>query len=173
MVYNEEILNEWIPVLLPIVIALLAISLVLALTGRMRRRFADKHPRHLKEVYGIANVLRSILILIIALTLLESLEVPLGNVWTAVSTMLALVAIGFFAVWSILSHMTAALVLFLQRPFREGEILQLGDESYSGKVIQKGLFFTTVLDDEGGRSQIPNNLLFQRRFRITSDAGKG
>jgi len=69
-------------------------------------------------------------------------------------------------VWSILSHMTAAVVILLQRPFRTGDRLQLADDEYVGRVVNTGLFYTMVEDDEGGHSMIPNNLLFQRRFRI-------
>ena len=170
MLNNAEQLKDMVPVLLPIVVALVVVTLVLSLIRRVRRQIIAKRPQHVREIHLLSNIVLWSAMVIILLTLLEALEVPLGNVWTAVSTMMALVAIGFVAVWSILSHMTASLVLFFQRPFRPGEYLQLADDAYSGKVTKTGLFYTVVEDADGGRSQIPNNILFQRRFRVTSNA---
>jgi small-conductance mechanosensitive channel len=166
MEYNTELLKEMIPWLVPVVVALIAIGLVMRLIGRVRNRMTRLRPQDARAIGHLANALLGLLVAVIMLTLLEVLEVPLGNVWTAVSTVLALVAIGFFAVWSVLSHLTAALVLFFQRPFRIGDTLQLADDDYRGDVVKKGMFFTTVRDADGGHSHIPNNLLFQRRFRV-------
>lgn len=164
-----EAMNEWLPALIPLVLALVAISLVFGLFRRLRQRLTGKRPQHEREIRLVTRLLSNLVAVIIVLVLLEVLNVPLGNVWTAVSTVIALVAIGFFAVWSILSHLTAAVVLMLQRPFRPGDMLQFGDEEYRGKVIQTGAFFTRVEDADGGHSQIPNNLLFQKRFRVTHE----
>lgn len=158
-----------IPILIPFAITLVALGILYSLTRRVRGRLTVLRPRHNREIRIVSNLILGTATFIILMAFLEAVNVPLGNVWTAISTLLALVAIGFFAVWSILSHMTAAVVLFLQRPFRIGDYLQFGDETYSGKVVRTGLFFTEVEDSAGGRSQIPNNLLFQRRFRVTEE----
>ncbi|MFO7724388.1 MAG: mechanosensitive ion channel family protein [Oceanipulchritudo sp.] len=169
MTISQETFETLIPIVLPLVIALVALALLYSLTRRVRGRLMTLRPRHNREIRIVSNLVLGVATFIILMAFLEAVNVPLGNVWTAISTLVALVAIGFFAVWSILSHMTAAVVLFLQRPFRVGDYLQFGDEAYSGKVVGMGLFFTQVEDAGGGRSQIPNNLLFQRRFRITEE----
>jgi len=161
-------LMELIPVLLPLAVALVAALVIVALSRRLRGRITRKRPQQEREIRLVVAVLRNLILLIVFLGLLEAINVPLGNLWTAISTIIALVAIGFFAVWSVLSHMTAAVILFLQRPFRQGQQLQLGDEDYAGIVVKVGLFYTVVEDSERGRSLIPNNLLFQKRFRVTS-----
>ena len=158
-----------IPILIPLAVTLVALGILNSLTRRVRRRLTVLRPRHNREIRIVSNLILGIATFIILMAFLEAVNVPLGNVWTAISTLLALVAIGFFAVWSILSHMTAAVVLFLQRPFRIGDYLQFADETYSGKVVRTGLFFTQLEDADGGRSQIPNNLLFQRRFRVSEE----
>jgi len=167
MLQNQEQLKELVPVLLPIAVALLVMLVVMAILGRIRGRMVALQPQYQREIRLISKIVTMAALVIIVMALLESLNVPLGNVWTAVSTILALVAIGFVAVWSILSHMTASVVLLLQRPFRIGDNLQLGSEEYVGKVLKTGLFYTHVKDPEGGESLIPNNLLFQQRIRIT------
>lgn len=169
MTINQETLDTVFPILIPLAVTLVALGILYSLTRRVRGRLTVLRPRHNREIRIVSNLILGIATFIILMGFLEAVNVPLGNVWTAISTLLALVAIGFFAVWSILSHMTAAVVLFLQRPFRIGDYLQFADEAYSGKVVRTGLFFTQLEDADGGRSQIPNNLLFQRRFRVTEE----
>ena len=170
MEYSAEMIQVLAPYLIPLAIALVVVSLLIGINRRVRGRIIARRPQHRREVNLVANIVQWTLLVIILMTLLEALNVPLGNVWTAISTVIALVAIGFFAVWSLLSHMTAAVVLFFQRPFREGEYLQFADENYFGRVVKTGLFYTIVEDTDGGRSQIPNNLLFQKRFRVSAKA---
>lgn len=167
MEYNLDALRDFLPVLIPVAIALVVALAVVAVIRRIQGRIVARRPQQEKEICLVTAIIRNLLLVIIFLTLLEAVNVPLGNLWTAVSTVIALVAIGFFAVWSVLSHMTAAVVLFFQRPFRPGDNLQLADDNYEGQVIRTGLFYTLVRDAEGGHSQIPNNILFQRRFRVT------
>ena len=169
MLQNQEQLKELIPILLPLAVALLVLVVVMAVIRRIRNRLVGLRPQHQREIRLTSKAITFAVFVVIVMATLESLNVPLGNVWTAVSTVLALVAIGFVAVWSILSHMTASVVILLQRPFRTGDYLQLADDEYSGRVTKTGLFYTEVEDSDGGRSLIPNNLLFQRRFRITPE----
>ncbi len=167
MLQNQETLRELMPVLLPLAVALLVLILVMAVVRRIRARLIGLRPQHEREIRMTSKAVTFVAFVIIVMATLESLNVPLGNVWTAVSTILALVAIGFVAVWSILSHMTASVVILLQRPFHAGDRLQLGDEEYVGTVLKTTLFYTHVRDSEGGVSLIPNNILFQKRFRVT------
>jgi small-conductance mechanosensitive channel len=164
---SKEALSLLLPYLIPITIALALAMVLVAVIRRVNRRIIARRPQQEREIRLVSGIIRNLALVIIFLTLLEAVNVPLGNLWTAVSTVIALVAIGFFAVWSVLSHMTASVVLFFQRPFRPGDNLQLADDNYTGEVLKTGLFYTVVRDSDGGLSQIPNNLLFQRRFRVT------
>lgn len=168
-----EQLEAMLPVLLPLLVTVVILGVVFSIVRRVRNRISHRRPQYVREIRTVSNLVLGLAVFIILMALLEALDIPLGNVWTAVSTILALVAIGFFAVWSLLSHMTAAVILFFQRPFRTGDRIQFGDEEYSGRVVNSGLFFTTVEDADGGRSQIPNNLLFQRRFRVMAASSQG
>lgn len=169
MDYSADMIRDLAPYIIPLAVALVVVTLVIGVNRRVRGRIIARRPQHRREVTLVANIIQWTLLVIILMTMLEALNVPLGNVWTAISTVIALVAIGFFAVWSLLSHMTASVVLFFQRPFRVGEFIQFADEDYCGRVVKTGLFYTLVEDTDGGRSQIPNNLLFQKRFRVSTE----
>ncbi len=75
---------------------------------------------------------------------------------------LALIAIGFFAVWSTLSNVLCSLFLLTVRPFHMGDEVELLPDPVRGRVTDLNLFFTTLATDDGRLVQIPNNLFFQR-----------
>jgi small-conductance mechanosensitive channel len=88
-----------------------------------------------------------------------------GNVWTSLTAILAMVAVGFVAVWSVLSNAFCSVVLMISRPFNVGDSIEFPGDGWRGKVIDFNLIFTTLRDDEGAMLQVPNNLFFQKPVR--------
>jgi small-conductance mechanosensitive channel len=81
-------------------------------------------------------------------------------------TILGLVAIGFVAVWSVLSNFLCAFVLVLFKPFAVGDEVELtGGDGVKGRVIDMSLLFTTLEVGPGETILVPNNTFFQRIFR--------
>jgi len=89
----------------------------------------------------------------------------LENAWATVTTILALVAIGFVATWSILSNVLCSIVLLLMRPFNVGDRIELPAQNLGGRVVDFTLVFTVLRGEEGDLIQIPNNLFFQQPIR--------
>jgi small-conductance mechanosensitive channel len=88
------------------------------------------------------------------------------NIIIFITSTLALVAIGFFAVWSILSNVLAGLIFFFTKPIRTGTEIEIMSEEIRGKITSMGTIFLTIEDKEGNKIYIPNNLLFQKVFKI-------
>jgi len=81
-------------------------------------------------------------------------------------TILGLVAIGFVAVWSVLSNFLCAFVLVLFKPFAVGDEVELvGADGVKGRVVDLSLLFTTLEFGPGETVLVPNNIFFQRIFR--------
>ncbi len=89
----------------------------------------------------------------------------LENVRTLLATTLGLVAVGFVAVWSVLSNFLCSLMLMVSRPFEAGDVVELPAQSLQGKVVNFNLLFTILRDDDGSLIQIPNNTFFQTPIR--------
>lgn len=120
--------------------------------------------------------------LILAGTLLlifQQLGIRLNSLWALVSTLLAMVAIGFVALWSVLSNLLCTLMLVIFHPFRIGDEIEIIDpamtQGVGGRVRNINLIFT-VVDAPAGENQggdqgkeitlhIPNNLFFQKILR--------
>lgn len=89
----------------------------------------------------------------------------LENTWASLTAILALVAIGFVAVWSVLSNAFCSLLMMIVRPFDIGDTIEIPADDLKGKVIDFNLIFTTLREENGNLIQIPNNLFFQKPIR--------
>ncbi len=145
-----------------ILIGLVALAYGLALGGLdalvARRRLSDA------LAFSLRRVLRWTAVVVGVLVLLEWMGL-LGNAWALISTVLALVAIGFVAVWSVLSNVLCSLLLLLARPFRIGDTITVPAQGLSGKVVDFTLLFTILEEESGDLVQVPNNMFFQTPIR--------
>ncbi len=87
------------------------------------------------------------------------------NAWTSLTALLAMVAVGFVAVWSVLSNAFCSIVLMISRPFNVGDSIEISGEPWRGKVIDFNLIYSTLRDMEGAMLLVPNNLFFQKPIR--------
>lgn len=114
------------------------------------------------DVIPARKVLRWLVRIITAILVLGVFGFQLGGLWAMISTIFAMIAIGFVAVWSMLSHTTATLILVILRPFSIGDDIELPSEEVKGRVVDINFFFTTLLTHEGAQYRVPNNLFFQK-----------
>jgi small-conductance mechanosensitive channel len=121
----------------------------------------------LRRRLGVAGGFARWLVLgALALVALVAVGIDLQGLWTTAAAALSLVAIGFVAVWSLLSHMLAAILIVVFRPFELGEHVEIvGDDPVRGEVVDLNPVYTTLRAADGGTLQIPNNLFFQKVTR--------
>lgn len=154
-----------IPALLPygpVALAVLTIgmTLLLARVPRRRRGVAPLIRRRLGVPHG---VLRWLLIGALSVVALVALGIDLQGLWSVLVPALSLVAIGFVAMWSLLSHMLASILIVVFRPFEVGDRVEIvGDDPVIGEVTDLNPVYTTLRTEDGGTLQVPNNLFFQK-----------
>ena len=89
----------------------------------------------------------------------------LENLWVSIGSILGVIAIGFFAIWSILSNIVAGIIIYAINPFKITDTLILVEKEVKGKVKDIGLIYT-ILEDEDGTMTVPNNLFFQQVVKV-------
>jgi small-conductance mechanosensitive channel len=87
------------------------------------------------------------------------------NAWVSIAGFLGLIAIGFFAVWSILSNIFAGVILFFYRPFKVEDTIEILPDGIKGIVKDINGFFVILSDTEGNITHIPNNMIYQKVVR--------
>lgn len=121
----------------------------------------------------LRGLLRWLIVGSAVMLVLERLGVSAEVLWAALTGFVAVAAVAFFAIWSVLSNMFCALLIFSMGPFRIGDMVELLDSGdkpgIKGRVISVNLFYTTLedhgVDASGGVLQVPNSLFFQKTVR--------
>jgi small-conductance mechanosensitive channel len=111
-------------------------------------------------------VTRWLVILLVLVISLRVLGIEMGNAWTLLSTILAMVAVGFVAVWSLLSNSLAFFVLIVWHHWRIGDTIQVLPENLRGSVEDMDLMFTRLRTDDGDIIVVPNNIFLQRFVKV-------
>ncbi|CAN1605929.1 mechanosensitive ion channel family protein [Pseudomonas sp. B21-028] len=129
-------------------------------------------PPHLLIV--LRGVLRWLIMGSAVLVVLERLGVSATVLWTAISGFVAVAAVAFFAIWSVLSNLLCAVLIYTVGPFRLGDVVELVEATdkpgIKGRVVAINLLYTTLIEPEelgtgSSMVQVPNSLFFQRSVR--------
>lgn len=86
----------------------------------------------------------------------------LGGMWTMITGVGAMIAVGFIAVWSVLSNWLCTFVILLTRPFSIGDEVEFVGEAVKGRVVDLNFVYTSLRSPDGATLQVPNNLFFQK-----------
>lgn len=81
------------------------------------------------------------------------------------SSVFAIIGVGLFAIWSILSNVTAGVILYFYYPFKIGDRIKILDKDYpieSAVIEDIQAFQIHLRTDEGELVTYPNNLILQK-----------
>ena len=110
--------------------------------------------------------------IVVAMLVLEIWGVSVGGLWTLLVSAATIVGVGFLATWTMISNITASFFIAFWRPFHLGDTIEMLPENLSGRVIDINLMFVVVRENGGAAIQIPNNLFFQKMFRVSGNSNK-
>ena len=85
-----------------------------------------------------------------------------------ISSVFAVVGVASFAQWSILSNITAGIILFFSYPFKIGDRIKIHDKDFpiEGEIDDIKAFYVILKSSEGEMVTYPNNLLMQKGISI-------
>lgn len=145
------------------------------LLSRALERLTRRYPLPPELMLPIGGGLRWFIIGSALIMVLERFGVSATVLWTAVSGFVAVTAVAFFAMWSVLSNLLCAVLILTVGPFRIGdqiEVVESGDKpGIKGRVIAINLLYTTLEETlattEGTSNlvQVPNSMFFQKMVR--------
>jgi len=124
-----------------------------------------------KRVYYISKTF-SLLIFIVSLFILAFIwSVSLSGLLIFASSIFAVIGVALFAQWSILSNVTASIIIFFTFPSRVGDKISVidGENSISGEIIEISLFQIEIQDEDGNVVFYPNNLFMQKPIKKLKD----
>lgn len=120
--------------------------------------------------YRIKNVQKYFKILMFLISLIGVLAiwgVDYRGVLIFASSIIAVLGVALFAQWSLLSNITAGVIIFFAFPARIGDKIEIidGSDVITGTIIEINIFQMLLRDDNGFDISYPNNLVLQRPVR--------
>ena len=85
-----------------------------------------------------------------------------------ISSVFAVVGVASFAQWSILSNITAGIIIFFSYPFKIGDRIKIHDKDFpvEGEIDDVKAFYIVLKTKDGELITYPNNLLMQKGISV-------
>ncbi len=165
-------LSYFLTVIVPALIVIAAgIILDQALESRVSS-YSEKKKLPQSHVHAIKIVIRWIIVIAGILIVASIFGIGIGRLWIVISSIAAMIIIGFVAVWSILGNILAALVLMIWRPFQIGDKITILPENVTGTVIETNLFFTRIQTEKGSIINLTNTNIIQKIVEVYPDESR-
>lgn len=86
-----------------------------------------------------------------------------------VTSILAVIGVGVFAQWSLLSNITSGIILYFNHPLKIGDEISILDKDFpmKGIIVDISLFFLHIKDNEDVVYTMPNSVVIQKTITIT------
>jgi small-conductance mechanosensitive channel len=120
------------------------------------------------EKNDVLKLINLLLLMVLGIIIIAIWSVKQENILVVASSLLTVLGVALFAEMSILSNITACLILFFQHPIKVGDTIAV---TYDGKDIEGELidityFFVFIKTSNRGTLTVPNALLLKSSFLI-------
>jgi|FLOH01.1.fsa_nt_gi small-conductance mechanosensitive channel len=138
--------------------------IIFRLLKKLLNTFSQRKNVTIKRIYYIEKVFEILLLLITLVILIFIWSVDIKSIALFASSFFAIVGVALFAQWSILSNITASIIIFFSFPARVGDKIKIvdGDNTIEGIINEISLFQIELTDSEDNTVFYPNNLLLQK-----------
>lgn len=162
--------QENTPKIVSTIILLVCVTIIRFIITALIKRYA-KHAE-INEHRAIL-VSKYISIVIMAMTLAGVFMiwgVRTNDIYIAFTSVITIIGVAFFAQWSILSNITAGIILFFSFPFKIGDTIRIHDKDFplEGEIDDIKAFHTYLRTKDGELVTYPNNLLLQKGVSIVN-----
>lgn len=148
-----------------LMVILLILRAIISKIISRRLKIADFSFQRKKITLKALNLVYSV-VLVAALAGIWGLQGE--QVLAFVTSILAVLGVGFFAQWSLLSNITSGIILYFNHPLKLGDEITIvdKDQPLQGVVIDISLFFLHVRDEFGVVFILPNTTVIQKTLTI-------
>lgn len=154
--YQRELLGSLI-----CIIALLVSKYILTRTIRKVGKLGDIHEARTRLIIKYVSVGLTI---VGTAVLIFIWGVEFQQIGVVFSSVFAILGVALFAIWSILSNITAGVILFFSFPFKIGDRIRILDKDFPEEAIILDIkaFHVHLIQDNGELLTYPNNLFLQK-----------
>lgn len=158
--------KEWIAS----VIVLLIVLVCRIIVAKLVKRYAKSSQIIEKRANLVIKYLHILLSILALMALVIIWGVDKKAIFLTISSITTVVGVAMFATWSILSNITAGVILFFFFPFRIGDTIKIHDKDFpiEAEIEDINAFHVLLVTVEGEKITYPNNLLLQKGISVYS-----
>lgn len=151
-----------------LVLIITAVVIIQFVTKRYVSNILKKYMFGYQRRKVIVKIINLLSLLFAVVLISATLGIKRTELVVFVSSILTILGIGFFAQWSLLSNISASLILFFNHPVKLGDRIKILDKEHPvvGKVTDITFFFLHIKTDDGFVITVPNNLILQKSVQI-------
>ncbi len=156
-------LAEYIQIVLSAILVI-AFLIARAIAQRLIARHAQKHNLKTSRMLYTKKFFNSLIAAIILILLAITWDVNFRGLSIYFASLVTVLGVALFAQWSILSNITASVILFLYYTYKIGGEVKIidGDDSIRGRIIDITLFYMRIEIEDGSIISYPNSLALQK-----------
>ena len=115
----------------------------------------------IKYIHLLINIIATIALIVIW-------GVQKQDILFTVSSITTVIGVAMFAQWSILSNITAGIIIFFSYPFKIGDRIKIHDKDFpiEGEIDDIKAFYVVLKSSDGEMITYPNNLLMQKGISV-------
>lgn len=121
-----------------------------------------------REAHEVGRLVTILLGTVLAIVVGAIWGVDQSEILIFATSVITVLGVALFAEMSILSNITACLVLFFQHPVKFGDRIRVFDQDHwvEGELMDITYFFVFVRTERDGVISIPNSVLLKETFHI-------
>ncbi|CAM1334399.1 mechanosensitive ion channel domain-containing protein [Tenacibaculum aestuariivivum] len=162
---NNLFLNKYILLL----ILIISVYLLVFFTKKIIKSYIIKNAIEPHRRKIILNLFYLVYYVFAFFLFLLILGIEFKQIGVFASSILAVLGVGFFAQWSILSNLTASVILFFYHPIRIGDTIKIIDKEYdlTGEIKSITGFYVLLYIPEGNRKiTIPTTVILYKSIEL-------
>ncbi|MDP2730408.1 MAG: mechanosensitive ion channel family protein [Dehalococcoidales bacterium] len=164
-------MTYFLKVILPTIIVIVLAVVAERILSSLISRYSRTRGLPTSHAYLIKLVARWSVVVVVIIMVASIFGAGVGSLWATITGILAMVIIGFFAMWSVLSNVLATVVVLVARPFVIGDRITILPENISGKAIDINLLYGKLRTDDGQIMIVPN-ITFLTKFVSVASSKK-
>lgn len=148
---------------------------VFMLIKYVAKKLVKKYGKLTHKAEGRMAQVRQIMAVLINILFIFSVAVIWGvktqNLLVGLTTIVTFLGVAMFAQWSVLSNITAGIVMFFSAPYRLGDKIKIIDKDIpiTATIESIKTFYTHIRTEEDELIVLPNNIFLQKIVSIISE----
>jgi small-conductance mechanosensitive channel len=132
---------------------------------RKAKEISQKKNLNKTRYFTIKRLISFINLLLLLIILILIWGVSIKDLWISIAGILAMIAVAFFAVWSLVGNILAGIIIYFTSPFKINDNIEILPDGIKGKVLAVNTFYSVISDENGDYINVPNSLFFQKYIK--------